>query len=134
MISRPPSLDQPQPVTNKITFMELPNDWKFTAGVRVKEEDDSAQWYDAEEGEEVKAMCHEWYDAATVQTYEQNDETEPAAAEKDVACDAQPLYSGAPITVAESMLLIFALSLHHNLTGSYLVDILTNNFLLLSNA
>ena len=81
LISRLPSLDQPQPVTNKITFMELPNDWKFTAGVRVKE-DDSAQWYDAEEGEEEKAMCHEWYDAATVQTYE------PAAAEKDVACDA----------------------------------------------
>lgn len=40
-----------------------------------------------------------------------------------------PLYSGAPITVAVSMLLIISFAIRHSLTGLALVDLLTSWFM-----
>ncbi len=46
---------------------------------------------------------------------------------------AQPLYTGATITLMESMLLILVYAMKHQLTGVALVDLLTLNKLALSD-
>lgn len=53
------------------------------------------------------------------------DSIDATDAEEEQFNDNRPLYAGAPITIAQSMLLILSLVLKHNLTGTSIADIIT---------
>lgn len=78
----------------------------------TEEDDEQEKWY----------LAHELFDEDSLPT--DDEEVQVTVTNKD-GDDDKPLYKNAPITLAESMLLILTLCLRHNLTGSCLVDLLT---------
>lgn len=73
---------------------------------------------DEEEGVEDYFMAFESEERVTI-----NENTDQQ--DKGSTCTDVPLYSGAPITVAVSMLLIITFAIRHSLTGLAIADLLT---------
>lgn len=97
----------------------------FFSNPAPDEHDASDTWYDSEAiGNWYEANENSvWFDAQedTDQCSKNDDKTE----DPQVPTSDKPLYEGAPISIAESAILILTFALRHNLTGECLSDLLT---------
>lgn len=95
-----------------------PGEWMANAVTAMSTDNNEEE--KEEDGDDIHfdVLGDDWFDA------EESFEDIPASSD-DSPFDSKPLYEGAPLTLAESMLLILTLGLRHSLTGSCLVDILT---------
>lgn len=94
----------------------------------TQEEDENRQDDTARNNRIFKEAEHEEVDDQDEENNNENasdGDSNDAAADEEQFDDNRPLYSGAPITVAQSMLLILSLVLKHNLTGTSIADIIT---------
>ncbi|PIK52346.1 hypothetical protein BSL78_10775 [Apostichopus japonicus] len=103
------------------TMTLLVNQWFFLEDsdlklnmMRVDDVDMADEWFDTFSGEELEFQQEALFDCSNSTA-----DLDPTFKENE------PIFKGAPITLAESMLLILLFATRHSLTGEGLVDLLT---------
>lgn len=80
--------------------------------MRVDDVDMADEWFDTFSGEELEFQQEALFDCSNLTA-----DLDPTFKENE------PIFKGAPITLAESMLLILLFATRHSLTGEGLVDL-----------